>query len=124
MEEKVKFSGWIMVGICWLVGLFVVAPWTLGMSILLPRIVKSLHLSANDAGMGLSTGAIVTAVGYLFAAWLIHHIGIRWTMTSGLGVLAAALVMVLKLHGQTALPPAKNFLPGPLPCYPRPMSID
>lgn len=89
-----KFSGWTMVGICWLVGLFVGAPWTFGMSILMPRMVRSLHLSATQVGVGLSTMGAMSAVGFLLAAWLIRRIGIRWTMTGGLVLLVMAFVLL------------------------------
>ncbi len=94
MENRRGFSGWTMVGVCWLVGFLVGAPWSFGVSILTPPMAKSLHLNATQVGMGLSTVWVVSALGCLLTAWLIHRIGIRRTMTSGLVLLVIGFALL------------------------------
>ncbi len=94
MENRRGFSGWTMVGVCWLVGFLVGAPWSFGVSILTPPMAKSLHLNATQVGMGLSSVWVVSALGCLLTAWSIHRIGIRWTMTSGLALLVSGFALL------------------------------
>ncbi len=94
MKSSDKFSGWIMVAVCWLVGFLVGAPWSFGVSILTPPMAKSLHLNATQVGMGLSSVWVVSALGCLLTAWSIHRIGIRWTMTNGLALLVIGFALL------------------------------
>ena len=86
MNDKVKFYGWTMVVVAWLVLFLVYAPGAFGFSMLIGPMVRSLHMNATQAGMGYSAFIIVMGLSGLFAAWLIHRIGIRWTIPIGIVV--------------------------------------
>ena len=94
MEAKTRFSGWRMVVVAWFLGFFIIAPLTFGISVLMPPITKSLHMTATQLGLVMSSMGVVGVASSFLTAWLIHWIGIRWTLTIGLGFLVIGFLLL------------------------------
>jgi len=75
-------------------GFLIILPLTFGISVLMPPIAKSLHMTATQLGLAMSIVGVVGAASSFLTAWLIHRIGIRWTLTIGLGILLICFLLL------------------------------